>query len=79
MKLGLHVGYLGLGRRPHEQLHVVQEAERVGFNSVWTAEAWGADAASVLAWLAAGTTTIKLGSAVFQMPGRSPAMTVLPA
>jgi F420-dependent oxidoreductase-like protein len=79
MELGLHVGYLGLGQRPHEQLRVVQEAERVGFDSVWTAEAWGADAATVLAWLAAGTTTIKLGSAVFQMPGRSPAMTAMTA
>ena len=49
----------------------MQEAERLGYDSVWAAEAYGSDAATVLAWLAAGTTKIKLGSAIFQMPGRS--------
>src|SRR5207248_6545539 len=75
MKLGVHVGYWGLGMGPQDQLQVVQEAERLGFDSVWAAEAYGSDAATVLAWLAAGTSRIKLGSAIFQMPGRSPAMT----
>jgi F420-dependent oxidoreductase-like protein len=79
MKLGLMVGYWGLGMGPQDQLDVVQEAERLGFASAWTAEAYGSDAATVLAWLAAGTTTIKLGSAIFQMPGRSPAMTAMTA
>ena len=72
MKLGLMVGYWGLGMGPQEQLDVVQEAARLGFDSAWAAEAYGSDAATVLAWMAAGTTTIKLGSAIFQMPGRSP-------
>jgi F420-dependent oxidoreductase-like protein len=79
MKLGLMVGYWGLGMGPGDQLEVVQEAERLGFDSAWAAEAYGSDAATVLAWLAAGTTTIKLGSAIFQMPGRSPAMTAMTA
>ena len=57
----------------------MQEAERLGFDSVWAAEAYGSDAATVLAWLAAGTSTIRLGSAIFQMPGRSPAMTAMTA
>jgi F420-dependent oxidoreductase-like protein len=79
MKLGLNVAYWGMGMGPQDQLEVVQEAERLGFDSVWAAEAYGSDAATVLAWLAAGTTTIKLGSAIFQMPGRSPALTAMTA
>jgi F420-dependent oxidoreductase-like protein len=64
---------------PQDQLQVVQEAERLGFDSVWAAEAYGSDAATVLAWLAAGTSNIRLGSAIFQMPGRSAAMTAMTA
>jgi F420-dependent oxidoreductase-like protein len=79
MKLGINVGYWGLGMGPQDQLKVVQEAERLGYDSVWAAEAYGSDAATVLAWLAAGTTTIKLGSAIFQMPGRTPALTAMTA
>src|SRR6201999_3773633 len=79
MKLGLNIGYWGLGMGPQDQLQAVQEAERLGYDSVWAAEAYGSDAATVLAWLAAGTTKIKLGSAIFQMPGRSPAMTAMTA
>lgn len=79
MRLGVHVGYWGLGMGPQDQLRVVQEAERLGYDSVWAAEAYGSDAATVLAWLAAGTSTIKLGSAIFQMPGRSAAMTAMTA
>jgi len=79
MKLGVNIGYWGLGMGPQDQLQVVQEAERLGYDSVWAAEAYGSDAATVLGWLAAGTSTIKLGSAIFQMPGRSPAMTAMTA
>lgn len=79
MKLGVHVGYWGLGMGPQDQLQVVQEAERLDYDSVWTAEAYGSDAATVLAWLAAGTSKIRLGSAIFQMPGRSAAMTAMTA
>src|SRR5512142_3345019 len=79
MKLGIHVGYWGLGMGSKDQLEVVQEAERLGFDSVWAAEAYGSDAATVLAWLAAQTTKLRLGSAIFQMPGRSAAMTAMTA
>jgi F420-dependent oxidoreductase-like protein len=79
MKLGVNVAYWGLGVGPAEQLQVVQEAERLGYDSVWAAEAYGSDAATVLAWLAAGTSRIKLGSAIFQIPARSAAMTAMTA
>jgi F420-dependent oxidoreductase-like protein len=79
MKLGVNLGYWGLGMGPQDQLQVVQEAEKLGYESVWAAEAYGSDAATVLAWLAAGTSKIKLGSAIFQMPGRTPALTAMTA
>jgi F420-dependent oxidoreductase-like protein len=79
VKLGIHIGYWGLGLSARDQLALVQEAERLGYDSVWAAEAYGSDAATVLAWLAAGTSTIRLGSAVFQMPARSAAMTAMTA
>jgi F420-dependent oxidoreductase-like protein len=79
MRLGVNIGYWGLGMGSRDQLEVVQEAERLGYHSVWAAEAYGSDAATVLAWLAAGTTSIKLGSAIFQIPGRSPALTAMTA
>ena len=79
MRLGLHVGYWGLGLTADEQLKLVRDAESVGFDSVWAAEAYGSDTATVLAWLAANTEKIKIGSAIFQMPGRSPAMTAMTA
>ncbi len=79
MRLGVHVGYWGLGLSAEDQLAIVREAERLGYDSVWTAEAYGSDAATVLAWLAASTERIKLGSAIFQMPGRSAAMTAMTA
>jgi len=79
MRLGLHIGYWGLGLTADEQLALVREAESLGFDSVWAAEAYGSDAATVLAWLAGQTERIKLGSAIFQMPARSPAMTAMTA
>src|SRR5881227_4133499 len=79
MRLGLHVGYWGLGLTAEEQLKLVRDAESAGFDSVWAAEAYGSDAATILAWLAAQTDRIKIGSSIFQMPGRSPAMTAMTA
>src|SRR3954468_957585 len=79
MRLGLHVGYWGLGLTAEEQLKLVREAESVGFVSVWAAEAYGSDAATVLAWLAANTEKIKIGSAIFQAPAPPPAMTAMTA
>ena len=68
MKLGVHIGYWGLGLTSQDQVEIVQEAERLGYDSVWTAEAYGSDAATILGWLAGQTTRIKLGSGIFQMP-----------
>jgi F420-dependent oxidoreductase-like protein len=79
LRLGVHIGYWGLGLSSTEQLELVQEAERLGYDSVWTAEAYGSDAVTILAWIAAHTERIKLGSAILQMPGRSPAMTAMTA
>jgi F420-dependent oxidoreductase-like protein len=79
MKLGVHIGYWGLGITAEDQLDIVREAERLGYDSVWAAEAYGSDAATVLGWIAGQTDRIKIGSAIFQMPARSPAMTAMTA
>jgi F420-dependent oxidoreductase-like protein len=79
MRLGLHVGYWGLGLTSEQQLELVREAESLGFDSVWAAEAYGSDTATVLAWLASQTEKIRIGSAIFQIPGRTPAMTAMTA
>ncbi len=79
MKLGVHIGYWGLGLSSADQLAIVQEAERLGYDSIWAAEAYGSDAATVLGWLAGQTTTIKLAAGIFQMPARSAAMTAMTA
>src|SRR6266480_52117 len=79
MELGLNLAYWGLGITPGDQRDMVRDAEAAGYDSVWAAEAYGSDAATVLAWLAAQTERIKIGSAIFQMPARSPAMTAMTA
>jgi F420-dependent oxidoreductase-like protein len=79
VELGVHIGYWGLGLTREDQKEIAQEAERLGYDSIWTAEAYGSDAATILGWLAGVTSTIKLGSAIFQMPGRTPAMTAMTA
>jgi F420-dependent oxidoreductase-like protein len=79
VRLGVHIGYWGLGLSSADQLEIVKEAERLGYDSAWTAEAYGSDAATVLGWLAGQTSTIRLASGIFQMPARSPAMTAMTA
>jgi F420-dependent oxidoreductase-like protein len=79
MRLGLAVGYWGLGLSSEDQLNLVRAAEEAGWDSVWAAEAYGSDTATVLAWLASQTSKIRIGSGIFQMPGRSPAMTAMTA
>jgi F420-dependent oxidoreductase-like protein len=79
VKLGLNLGYAPPGTNPAELVPLAQEAERLGFNSVWTAEAWGTDAVTVLAWIAARTERIHVGSAILQIPGRTPANTAMTA
>jgi F420-dependent oxidoreductase-like protein len=79
MKLGAYLGYWIPGQTPADQLAFAVEAERLGYDSVWAAEAYGSDAATVLAWLAGATSKLKLGSAIFQMPARSASMTAMTA
>jgi len=77
MRLGLTAGYSGASLSVN--IDLIQEAERLGFDSVWTAEAYGSDAVTPLAWIAAQTTKIRLGTAILQMPARTPAMTAMTA
>ena len=77
MRLGLNLGYSGAGMRLNVEL--VKRAETLGFDSLWSAEAYGSDAISPLAYLAALTSKIKLGTAILQMPARTPAMTAMTA
>ena len=79
VRLGFYMGYAPPGTNPTELIALAQEAERLGYDSAWAAEAWGTDAVTVLAWLAATTSTIKIGSAILQMPARTPANTAMTA
>jgi F420-dependent oxidoreductase-like protein len=79
MRLALNLGYhVGRGAAA-DHLALAQEAERLGFASVWVAEAYGSDAPSALGWLAGQTSAIGLGSAIMQIPARTPAMTAMTA
>ena len=78
MKLGVMLGYWGSRPDPGTQ-ELVLEAERLGYDSVWTAEAYGSDAVTPLAWYGARTTRVRLGSAVMQMSARAPAATAMAA
>ncbi|WP_406435425.1 LLM class F420-dependent oxidoreductase [Streptomyces sp. NBC_00631] len=78
MRLGLALGYWGRGPSP-DHVTLAREAERLGYDSVWTAESWGSDAFTPLTWIAAQTSTIKLGTAVAQMAARSPTTTAMHA
>jgi len=79
MRLGFYMGYAPPGTNPLELLELACEAERLGYDSAWAAEAWGVDAITPLAWLGAQTTTLKLGTAIMQLPGRSPANAAMTA
>src|SRR5256714_14450966 len=79
VRLGFYMGYAPPGTNPLELIALAQEAERLGYDSAWAAEAWGTDAVTVLAWLAATTSTIKIGSAIMQIPARTPANTAMTA
>lgn len=77
MRLGLMVGYSG--STISLPMEMIQEADRLGYYAVWTAEAYGSDAVTPLAWIGAQTQRIKLGTAILQMPARTPAMTAMTA
>nr|WP_294692434.1 LLM class F420-dependent oxidoreductase [uncultured Friedmanniella sp.] len=79
MRLGLNLGYLAGGDDPQDQVRLTRHAETLGFDVVWAAEAYGSDSPTLLAWLAAQTSRIHVGSAVMQIPARSPAMTAMTA
>ena len=78
MRLGVNMGYWGAGN-DGENLDVAKEADRLGYSVCWAAEAYGSDAATVLTWIAAHTERMDVGSAVFQIPARTPAMTAMTA
>jgi F420-dependent oxidoreductase-like protein len=78
MELGLNLGYWGMGNDA-ENLELAREADRLGYSVAWAAEAYGSDAVTVLSWVAAQTTNIDVGSAVMQIPGRTPANTAMTA
>jgi F420-dependent oxidoreductase-like protein len=77
MRLGLNAGYSG--STIDLPLALIQEADRLGYYAVWTAEAYGSDAVTPLAWIGAQTERIHLGTAIMQMPARTPAMAAMTA
>jgi F420-dependent oxidoreductase-like protein len=78
MRLGLNLGYWGMGNNA-SNLAYAREADELGYSVVWAAEAYGSDAATVLAYMAAQTARIDIGAAVFQIPARQPTMTAMTA
>lgn len=78
MRFGFHTGYWGAGPPPGAA-QAVLAAERLGFDSVWTAEAYGSDALTPLAWWGAATSRVLLGTAVAQMAARTPTATAMAA
>lgn len=80
MRLGYSLSYWGnAGLTPAEHVTLVQEAERFGFHSVWAAETYGTDPASLMAWLAGQTRRIRLGTAILQIPARRPVAAAMTA
>jgi F420-dependent oxidoreductase-like protein len=73
LSLGLQLGYWGALAPGNAHVELAQEAERLGFDSVWTAESWGSDCFTPLAWIGAHTKTIRLGTSVAQLSARTPA------
>ncbi len=78
LKLGLQLGYWG-ARPPTDHVALAKEAERLGLDSVWTAESWGSDAFTPLAWIGAHTSRIRLGTSVAQISARAPTATAMAA
>jgi F420-dependent oxidoreductase-like protein len=79
LRLGVNLGYQDWANGLAQAVATVQHAERLGFDSAWTAEAYGTDAVTPLTWLMAHTERINVGSAIMQMPARTPAMTAMTA
>ncbi|MBM3674459.1 MAG: LLM class F420-dependent oxidoreductase [Actinobacteria bacterium] len=79
MRLGINFGYQDWGAGLARAVNLAQEADRLGYHSAWTAEAYGTDAITPITWLMAHTERINFGSAIMQMPARTPAMTAMTA
>jgi alkanesulfonate monooxygenase SsuD/methylene tetrahydromethanopterin reductase-like flavin-dependent oxidoreductase (luciferase family) len=79
MRLALSLGYQTAWTTPADHLALAQEADRLGYAVVWSAEAYGSDSVTMLAWIAGQTSRIDLGTAVMQIPARTPAMTAMTA
>ena len=79
MRLGINLGYQDWGRGLSSALATAQEADRLGYHSGWTAEAYGTDSVTPLTWLMAHTERMNWGTAIMQMPARTPAMTAMTA
>jgi F420-dependent oxidoreductase-like protein len=78
LKVGLTTGYWSAGP-PAGALEAIKEADRLGFDSIWTAEAYGSDALTPLAWWGASTTKVRLGTGIMQLAARSPAAAAMAA
>jgi F420-dependent oxidoreductase-like protein len=79
VRLGLNLGYQAAWTTPAAHLALAQEADRLGFSVVWTAEAYGSDSPTMLAWIAGQTNHVDIGSAAMQIPARTPTMTAMTA
>ena len=78
LTIGLQLGYWG-AQPPADLIGMAQEVERLGFDSIWTAESWGSDAFTPLAWIGAHTSKIRLGTSVVQLSARTPTATAMAA
>jgi alkanesulfonate monooxygenase SsuD/methylene tetrahydromethanopterin reductase-like flavin-dependent oxidoreductase (luciferase family) len=78
LKLGLQLGYWGAGPNP-KMVEIAQEAEKLGYDALFTAEAWGSDVFTPLAWIGAHTERIRLGTGIAQMSARAPTATAMAA
>ena len=76
MKLGVQLGYFG-AQPPENIIAIAQEAETLGYEAIWTAEAWGSDVFTPLSWIGAHTSKIKLGTGIAQLSARTPAATAM--
>lgn len=79
MRLSVALGYVGMGTHAHDMLTMAEAADRLGYDTAWVAEAYGSDAPTIMTWVAARTQRIGVGSAVLQIPARTPAMTGMTA
>ncbi|MGH3358582.1 MAG: LLM class flavin-dependent oxidoreductase, partial [Nocardioidaceae bacterium] len=78
MRLGANVGYVA-GPDTAERVQTAVEAERLGYDVAWAAEAYGSDAVTMVSWIGARTSRMDVGTAIMQIPARSPAMTAMTA